>query len=328
MSVKIINFSYDKLGRTTGGAPNANLAERIWYNKPWDFVFRPSNDLAEKIASETEKAVKNKHIIFSIKNNTDLFYKTKDLKWDLDKLEEDSYCDSPVLISVLLNKAGVKILDPMSYDNMKNMITRTNKFNILQADKITKASNELKRGDIIFCSTHCAIVVSDGVDIKKTIQVGSSNLKSDVLVNSSFCGKGIGIANTQSNSEVKTGPDTFYSTIAKISRGTQIEVLAILSNGWYRICWPRTESGYGYVKGSNFKFFSNEQKEYLDASIVMYAARVIEDKTKIYKEPSLDSDIVEIASNIASYVIVQEYGNFGKIRGMDGWILLDNLQKL
>ena len=47
---------------------------------------------------------------------------------------------------------------------------------------------------------------------------------------------------------IRSGSGTNHGSYGTISKGTKVEVLEILSNGWYKIVWPGASCGYAYVE--------------------------------------------------------------------------------
>ena len=67
----------------------------------------------------------------------------------------------------------------------------------------------------------------------------------------SMAGKAIGTAVAKDNMNVRTGNNIQAHRLTTIPKGTELEVLEVMSNSWYKIIWPSSEVGYAYT--SNYK---------------------------------------------------------------------------
>ena len=59
---------------------------------------------------------------------------------------------------------------------------------------------------------------------------------------------------------IRSGAGTSHKSYGTISRGTNVEVLEILSSGWYKIVWPSASCGYAYTSNSNGEYYSYSPK--------------------------------------------------------------------
>lgn len=74
--------------------------------------------------------------------------------------------------------------------------------------------------------------------------------------NMSYVGKGIGTAVSLDSMNIRSGAGTNYDSYGTIGKGTAVEVLEMMSNGWMKIVWPGAASGYAYTSYQNGKYYS------------------------------------------------------------------------
>lgn len=84
--------------------------------------------------------------------------------------------------------------------------------------------------------------------------------------NTTYSGKGIGTATAKTAMNVRTGPGTSYSTCGSVKKGVAVEVLEVLSSGWYKIVWPGASCGYAYTSNSGGKYYSYTAKSSTSSS--------------------------------------------------------------
>lgn len=74
--------------------------------------------------------------------------------------------------------------------------------------------------------------------------------------NTEYRGKGIGTAVAKGAMNIRSGAATSYGSYGTIKKGATVEVLEVLSSGWYKIVWPSASCGYAYVSNSGGKYFT------------------------------------------------------------------------
>ena len=268
MSVKIGHASIDENGRIQGGAAGDQNGKEVytrdWYSKPWLYVIRPKDSIAaEKIAKAMEQACANNKIGYDQSQRTTLFTQAKACGWDLSKIKTACETDCSALVAVCVNAAGIGVSKDMYTGNEKSALSATGKFDIYTGSDYVASSAKLKRGDILLGNGHTAIVLSNGSSAGSSTS-GSSNKK-----NTSYSGKGIGTATAKCDINIRSGAGTGYSSYGAIKKGTAVEVLEVLSSGWYKIVWPSASCGYAYtsnVNGAYYSYTANKQTAKTDSA--------------------------------------------------------------
>ncbi len=74
--------------------------------------------------------------------------------------------------------------------------------------------------------------------------------------NTSYTGKGIGTATALEAMNIRSGAGIHYPSFGTIHKGTVVEVLEILTNGWLKIVWPDAVCGYAYTSYQNGKYYT------------------------------------------------------------------------
>lgn len=167
MAVKIGHASIDENGTVKGGTAGDQTGKEVcvrnWYNKPWASVIRPKDSAqAEKIAKAMEQACANDKIGYDQSQRTTLYSKAKAANWDLSKITAACECDCSSLVAVCVNAAGISVSKDIYTGNEKTALANTGAFTVLTDAKYISKPDYLKRGDILLCSGHTAIVLTDG----------------------------------------------------------------------------------------------------------------------------------------------------------------------
>lgn len=251
MAVMIGHAGSNEYGTTHGGVAGdqtkAEVFIRTWYNRPWNVMFRPKDvKIAEKIAVAMEQACANDHIGYNQNNRTSLYYAAKEKNWDLSKITKNVDCDCSSLVAVCCNAAGLTVSKDNWTGAQKTNLEATKAFTTYTASKYLNQESYLRRGDILlYEGHHTAVVLSNGSNVEPVVD---------------YSGKGIGYAVAFGSMNIRTGSSTNYPIIDTISAGTKLEVLEILSNGWYKIVYKYVTNGYAYVSNAGGGYFRYEPK--------------------------------------------------------------------
>lgn len=71
-----------------------------------------------------------------------------------------------------------------------------------------------------------------------------------------YVGTGIGTATSRIAMNIRSGSSVRFGKYDMIPPGTEVEVLEILENGWYRIAWPGSPLGYAYSSNVDNAYYS------------------------------------------------------------------------
>lgn len=157
MTIRIVHSRISENG-SIDGAPGDQTGREVEISKltdrDWHSIFR-CNDLDKRdiIASTAEDGAKNCHIGYGQKTRLTLYDAAKKAGFNLAKVSKDCNCDCSSFVAVCVIAAGVQISPDMYTGNMDRTLTGSGKFIRLPFD-----SKSLRRGDIILCSGHTAIV--------------------------------------------------------------------------------------------------------------------------------------------------------------------------
>lgn len=69
-------------------------------------------------------------------------------------------------------------------------------------------------------------------------------------------GETIGIAAARTAMNLRCGPGVEYGRYLTVPTGTELEVLELTDNGWYRVVWQDSPYGYAYTSGTSSGYYS------------------------------------------------------------------------
>lgn len=258
MAVKIGHASISESGTingTKGDSTGEEVCIRDWYSKPWDFMaIHPDATVREKHAVAIEKACNNDNIGYGQADRNTLNTLAKNVGYDFSKVGKCN-CDC----SSLQNAAAVASGAPgVTYGSngwttstMKKYLTAagykiiTDPIYLASADYCVRGAIYVKSG------THTVAGLENGSKASQTLsKAGVSN------TNESYVGKGIGSAIAKTTMNVRTSSSTSSSVVGTVSKSGTVEVLEILSNGWYKIVWSGVACGYAYTSNVNNKYYT------------------------------------------------------------------------
>ena len=325
MSVKIGHASLDEHGNIAGGtAGDQNKKEvctRSWYDYNWDYVLRCSDSkIAEKMAKACEAGCANNKIGYDQHQRNTLYTKAKAVGMDLSKITSSCECDCSSFMCVCAIAAGLS--DSFFYINgnirttssMKSAFVKTGKFQVLTANKYTEDDSYLQRGDILVrAGYHTVMVLSNGDKVVVSAPSASEN--------KTFAGKGIGTATAKQTIAIRAGSSTKYKLYGYAKKGTKVEILEILSNGWMKIVWPEASVGYAYT--------SNVNGTYYTVSLpVVYKAAVTAYSLNVRSGPSTGYKIIKTIHKDDVVTIIEEKNNWGRLSDKSGWVSLKYMKRV
>ena len=147
------------------------------------------------------------------------------------------------------------------------------------------------------------------------------------LNNNEFVGCGIGFAIAHRDMNVRAGANISDKIVGFLPISKQVEVLEILENGWYKIVWPYIACGYAYVSNVSNHYFSYKSNLEKAAAKTTHIVSLKND-TEVKANPQEDAETVVVLKKNAVYTIVEEQGDWGKLKDNRGWIHLNNVKKL
>ena len=335
MSVTIGHASIDENGKAYNGAAGDQTAKevctRTWYNKSWDVVLRCTDaTMAEKMAIACEQACANNKIGYDQYQRNTLYTQAQKVNFDLSKITTACECDCSSLMCVCAIAAGISPTslyaggNMRTTRNMRDAFVKTGKFQALTDSKYLTSDAYLKRGDIIVNEgSHTVMVLTNGS------KAGSSTIAPvEPTTNNDYCGKGIGTATALTSMNVRAGSSTNYNIIGSVAKGKQVEVLEVLSNGWYKIAWPGASCGYAYVSNAANKYFTYKANPTQTASGVPYTVRITASALNVRAGAGTNYKINTVVHKNEVYTIVDEKSGWGKLKSGAGWISLNYTKKV
>ena len=257
MAVKIGHASIDEngkiQGRTPGDQTGKEICTRTFYNMGANVYLEPLDDgLADAAASNMEQICADPDFGYSQPNRWKGYNDIVDNGGKIAGAGGDFDCSSLGLSCYIL--AGLQIAASGYTGNMRKILEGTGKFKVHTDDAHTKTDAYAKRGGLYLKEgSHVFMALENGPKASGSSSGGSGEAKKE---NKAYIGKGIGTATAKTNMNVREGSGTSHKSIGGVTRGASVEVLEILSNGWYKIVWPAASCGYAYTSNRSGKYYT------------------------------------------------------------------------
>lgn len=259
MAVLIGHASIDENGKIqgtkAGDQTGKEICTRSWYNKPWNVYLECLDDaLAEKAATFMEQICADADFGYSQPNRWKGYNSIINNGRKVAGAKGDFDCSSLVLSCYIF--AGLSIAASGYTGNMKSILVGTGKFKAYTDSAHLTSDAYAKRGGIYLKEgSHVVMALSNGSKASASSS-GSSGSASTSAGNKTYVGKGIGTATAKTNMNVRAGSNTGSKSIGGVTKGASVEVLEILSNGWYKIVWPGASRGYAYTSNASGKYYT------------------------------------------------------------------------
>lgn len=259
----IVAARIDENGKATGGVAGDQTKKEVMVQTlsssgSWTYILRPPAGGVDKMVKEAYNAAANDKIGYDQGQRTTLYTYAKAAGWDLSKITAACECDCSALIAVLACCAGYSVSKDIYTGNEVKALTDVG------FTKKTYSESALEVGDVLWRSGHTAIYV--GTSTTYSGSTGSSSGTSSG--NTSYSGKGIGTATAKATMNIRSGAGTSYKSYGTIGKGTSVEVLEVLSSGWYKIVWPGASCGYAYTSNANNAYYTYTAKSTVSGSSV------------------------------------------------------------
>lgn len=232
MSVKIGSARIDENGRASGGMAGdqtgREVAEENWYRHPlgWILIRAKTAAMREKLARNMEAACDNPYIGYDQSQNTSLWNVVKGYAYDCAKVRTACETDCARLVRVCCWYAGSKPKDFYTASEV-DALKATGDFDILTADKYTKTSSNLMRGDILVTKTkgHTVIVLSNGENVKAVPenQAGSVTTVQAKAAARSFDRIHAGTYKTKTAMNIRNNAGTAAKKLGVLPAGTEVK---------------------------------------------------------------------------------------------------------
>lgn len=337
MAIKIGHASKDEKGKiqgtTAGDQTGKEICTRAFYNMGANVYLEPLDDeLAEAAASIMEQICADPDFGYSQPNRWKGYNSIIDNGRKIAGAGGDFDCSSLVLSCYIL--AGLQIAASGYTGNMRKILEGTGKFKVHTDDAHTKSDAYAKRGGIyIKEGSHTFMALENGSKASVSSS-GGSGAASSSAGNKKYVSKGIGTATAKINMHVRAGAGTGSKSIGGVTKGASVEVLEILSNGWYKIVWPGASCGYAYTSNRSGKYYTyveNKKEGSGNKALKPVGARSRDNSLKgAYKTTAnlnmraapgvlKDDNIITVLPKGAK---VQNYGYYTKVNGVK-WLYVE-----
>lgn len=265
----ISNCGHDENGKYTGGKAGdqtgGEWALINWYSRPWKCVLRyPDENVRNLIAQLAKEAAQNDKIGYDQGERNTFWTQLQKVGYYPSKITVvcEADCSSGVvaIIKAVGHLLGIKALQNVSATYTGNMRTglKNAGFTVLTESKYLTSEEYLLPGDILLNdSCHVATNITKG---SKASGGSSGTTTSSGSGNTTYSGKGVGTAVAKSTMYIRKGAGKSYDSYGTIAKGTAVEVLEVLSNGWYKIVWPAASCGYAYTSNSGNQYYTYTAK--------------------------------------------------------------------
>ena len=229
-----------------------------WYSRPWTHVFRYEKDprVASTLAEISCAAALNNNIGYDQYQRTTYWTQLKAVGYDPSKItvkcEED--CSAGVAANVKATGylLGIKTLQDVSSSmTSRNTVSQLKKagFTVLTDSKYTSSSKYLQPGDILLYENHHVAV---------NVTKGSKAGNFEIITTSSFEVPEftiIGTATAKASMSIRVEPDANSDRVGFASAGKVFNVIEVLSNGWLKIVYDKSSTGYAYTSNRNNQYY-------------------------------------------------------------------------
>ena len=189
MSVVYVgSASIDENGNAHGGKAGNQSGREIlkqrWYlsSKGWRVLRAKSVAVADKIDRDMEYAIANRNVGYDQWERNSLYNYAEKVGFNISKVMTPCETDCSALVRVCCAYAGITGLpaDFRTYNEAKNLLAK-GAFIELTADKYTKQSAYLRKGDILVTATagHTVVVLNSGdkaEDVPDTSETGGNTV--------------------------------------------------------------------------------------------------------------------------------------------------------
>lgn len=147
------------------------------------------------------------------------------------------------------------------------------------------------------------------------------------IENNEFVGCGIGFATAKRDMNIRMGANVSDKIVGFLPRRARVEVLEILPNGWYKITYSKIARGYAYVSNASNKYFSYKSNTEESSPKTTYIVS-LKNATEVKANPQGNEETIMMLNKDEVYTIIEEQGEWGKLKNNKGWIHLNNVKRL
>lgn len=308
--VRIGSARRDESGKLVGGKAGdqdgVEVSTQQWYlhKKGWVVIRPKKREDGIKIAEAMQKACTNRQIGYDQKQRLTLYNEVKDKGFDPSKTTKDVETDCSGLVRVCCAYAGIKVGDFYT-GNEVGVLKASGKFEVLTADKYTKSSDYLMKGDILVTKVkgHTVVVLDDGAKISAVVKSNTTNVD-ETITYVNYIGKV-----TASSLNIRKGCGTNYVAIGTYNKNDYVWV-TIEKEDW---C-------YVNKKGWVSKKYIEKQTKSIIGKVTASALNV--------RKTAVNGDVIKTINNGATVAIKQfnADGTWGYDLKNGGWVSLKYIQ--
>ena len=242
-----------------GDSTKKEVCVRKWYNKPWDYVaIYPDAAVRERHAVACEAGCANNNIGYGQSNRNTLNAEAKKVGYDLSKITTPCNTDCSAFMNVCAVASGAPDVtygsNGWTTSTMKSHLQKAG-YKIVTDPTLVSSAEYCVRGAIyVKASAHTACGLDNGPRYQKML-AAADVVDAGVPDNKEFVGKGIGKAKALSTMNIRKESNTSSYSYGTIKKGVEVEVLEVLSNGWYKIVWTQCTEGYAYTSNTTGKYY-------------------------------------------------------------------------
>lgn len=253
---------------TKGDSTKKEVCERKWYNKPWDFVaIYPDAAVRERHAAACEAGCANDKIGYGQSDRNTLNTLAKAVGYDLSKITTACNTDCSAFMNVCAVASGAPDATYGSNgwvtSNMRSKLTAAGYKIVEDATLIANAKYCVRGAIYVKSGSHTTCGLDNGPEYQKML-AAADVVDAGVPDNKEFVGKGIGKAKALSTMNIRKGSSTSTYSYGTIRKGIEVEVLEVLSNGWYKIVWTQCAEGYAYTSNTTGKYYDYMPNETIE----------------------------------------------------------------
>lgn len=325
-TIKIAHSAIDENGKIFGGQAGDQNGKEVcivpWWDKGWNVVIRFKDPAQrEKFAAAMEAIAKNDNIGYAQDSRNTLLKEAEKVNWDIAKIKTPCECDCSSAVSVAAICAGISKTYMYPDGNccttrtLKSKLQATGKVEIFTDANHLRTDENALRGDIY---------LKEGSHVIAAIENGSAYVKPTPTVTN----KVIGTAVANTTMTVRNAAKILGKAVGYIKKGEKVEVLEILSNGWYKIVYKKAACGYAYTSNANKKYYTYTPIKQTNTPIPSVPANnnfkveILAYALYIRKGPGTINKAVGDLKRGTICTITEVKNNWGKLSDGRGWISL------
>ena len=250
---------YGNAGDQTG----KEVCLQEWYQhaKKWDYVLRIDHELVRKqFANNMIDIANNNAVGYCQSGRNSLLTEAIKVNFDFTKIKTLCECDCSSAVAVCLLGAIYVVLGKAAYDKAYKILFAGS--NCATTRSLRSCINSLKNNGILATTAYNAsayttgtskaifgdIYLKEGYHVVVYIDNGNKS-----TTNTSTSKTIIGTATAKQTMTVRNKHNIIGKALGYISKGSKVEVLEIMSNGWYKIVW---KDSYGYTSNAGNLYYT------------------------------------------------------------------------